>query len=257
MNPADIIRLGIIGNPVKQSQSPRLFREIFAERPDILSRYSYDLIEESDFRKAFERFDRDYYAVNVTAPFKANAFRAADKASPLCTQAGAANILYHKDGRVIADNADCLAVKQILEGLPCDIFSSRVLVIGCGGAGRAAITAAMAAGAKVTVINRTLTTAENFAESLHQYYDSEIGIHRMETLPEEVRKADIIVYALPTAIPELKECDFTGHTVLEAKYYDTSIKPAPVMTYIPGTEWLRLQALATYHILGIATSVEY
>ena len=76
--PADRLRIGLIGHPIGHSQSPALFREYFADRPDILSRWNYDLIERESFPDAYSAFLRDYVAVNVTTPFKEEAFRAAD-----------------------------------------------------------------------------------------------------------------------------------------------------------------------------------
>ena len=76
--PADRLRIGLIGNPIGHSQSPALFREYFADRPDILHHWSYDLIERDSFPDAYAAFLMDYVAVNVTTPFKEEAFRAAD-----------------------------------------------------------------------------------------------------------------------------------------------------------------------------------
>ena len=75
---ADRLRIGLIGYPIGHSQSPALFRGYFADRPDILSRWNYDLIERESFPDAYAAFLRDYVAVNVTTPFKEEAFRAAD-----------------------------------------------------------------------------------------------------------------------------------------------------------------------------------
>ena len=76
--PADRLRIGLIGYPIGHSQSPALFREYFADRQDILQHWSYDLIERESFPDAYAAFLRDYVAVNVTTPFKEEAFRAAD-----------------------------------------------------------------------------------------------------------------------------------------------------------------------------------
>ena len=73
--PADRLRIGLIGYPIGHSQSPALFREYFADRPDILQHWSYDLIERDSFPDAYAAFLRDYVAVNVTTPFKEEARR--------------------------------------------------------------------------------------------------------------------------------------------------------------------------------------
>ena len=62
-------KFGIIGDPVKGSRSPAIFKAGYD------GKYDYDLIEGSDFEKSCNRFLSEYKAVNVTAPFKENAFR--------------------------------------------------------------------------------------------------------------------------------------------------------------------------------------
>lgn len=269
-----------MGWPVRQSLSPELFYETFSGHADVLDRFSYDLLEEDTFAKAFERFQMDYYAVNVTIPYKEPAFRAADEPSAQCRAIGAANLLIHQGDRVVAHNTDIIAVTDILrnhlsghirvqEGPICtpdDIQTGlrvqespictprpKVLVVGCGGAGKAAVAAALSENAEVTVANRTHDTVLRFLEDIKKIYPEEnlLQFTPLETLPDEVRRTDFIIYTIPVTIPELEHCDFTGKTVLEAKYYDPSIKQIPGMNYIPGTEWLRLQALATYRILGL------
>lgn len=86
-------RLGLIGYPVAHSLSPALFREYYASRPDILGNYSYDLIERSSFEEARSVFMQDYAAVNVTAPFKENAFRSADLHDYSAMRCRASNLL--------------------------------------------------------------------------------------------------------------------------------------------------------------------
>ena len=56
-------RFGLIGYPIAHSLSPALFKAAYG------GKYAYDLIEEADFEKAYDRFLQDYHAVNVTAPF--------------------------------------------------------------------------------------------------------------------------------------------------------------------------------------------
>lgn len=70
------MRLGLIGCPISHSKSPALFLEHYASRPDILEHWSYDLIERDTFDEAWAAFLQDYIAVNVTAPFKEDAFKA-------------------------------------------------------------------------------------------------------------------------------------------------------------------------------------
>ena len=190
--PADRLRIGLIGNPIGHSQSPALFREYFADRQDILQHWSYDLIERDSFPDAYAAFLRDYVAVNVTTPFKEEAFRAADvrdRSAGLCQ---ASNLLVKSHFTVcdsvsgadsqslaglngeresiVAYNTDYEAVMEILRDEFLGSASRiRVLVLGCGGAGKAAAAAAYMAGMQVCICNRTLSRAQAFALHLNQF----------------------------------------------------------------------------------------
>ena len=94
-------RLGLIGYPIGHSLSPTLFREYFASRPDILEQW--------------EAFMQDYTAVNVTAPFKENAFRTADSHDYSALRCQASNLLVKTPSEgVKAYNTDFEAVLDIL-----------------------------------------------------------------------------------------------------------------------------------------------
>ena len=158
-------RLGLIGCPIGHSLSPALFREHFASRPDILEHWSYDLIERSTFDEAWKAFLQDYEAVNVTAPFKENAFRAADSHDYSSLRCRASNLLVKTQNEgVKAYNTDFEAVVKILRqelqrtataNTAAEAVEKagrhKVLVIGCGGAGKAATAAALEAGMQVSL----------------------------------------------------------------------------------------------------------
>ena len=176
-------RLGLIGCPISHSKSPALFLEHYASRPDILEHWSYDLIERSTFDEAWNAFLQDYVAVNVTAPFKENAFRAADSHDYSALRCRAANLLVKTQNEgVKAYNTDFEAVVEILrQELQRTATANtavetvekagrhKVLVIGCGGAGKAATAAALEAGMQVSLCNRTVSRAQEFADYLHRY----------------------------------------------------------------------------------------
>ena len=124
------MKLGIIGNPVSHSQSPRLFAELCPGKG------TYDLIEEPDFDKAYARFLRGYDAVNVTMPFKELAYYKCLPGSDAVRTIKAVNILKKEGDKVVGYNSDYLGVRNILEAE--DAAGGRLLVIGCGGAAKAA-----------------------------------------------------------------------------------------------------------------------
>jgi shikimate dehydrogenase len=105
-----------------------------------------------------------FRGANVTIPHKIAALALADEASPGARATGAANTLSFGDGFIRADNTD---VGGLLDALGTSPAGLRCLVLGAGGAGRAAAWALRDAGAaEVSVWNRTAERAEVLAREL-------------------------------------------------------------------------------------------
>ncbi|MBO4468946.1 MAG: hypothetical protein J5740_01025 [Bacteroidales bacterium] len=209
-------KFGLIGNPAAGSKSPALFAAAYG------GRYPYEIIEEEDFDKAFKRFiSEDFKAVNVTAPHKCAAADCADWRSPDVDRIGAANILVKTPaGSVEAFNSDVLAVRKLIDGL--DIRSA--IVIGLGGAGRAAFDACLSAGLKTSF----------------RHHDFAFRYNPVA--------ADLIVYALPKAVSGIEniKCRY----LLEANYLTPCCSDLPgVDHYISGEQWLKAQAILGYGLM--------
>ena len=234
-------RFGLIGHPIAHSLSPALFKAGYE------GRYLYDLIETENFEEAYERFLRDYDGINVTAPFKELAVRKADILSEECRQIGAANILIKTPDGIKAYNSDYLGVRQwlceVVDGLN---IGPTILIVGLGGAGKAAAEAARSLGFRTILMNRTRFSDE---------------IRPLEEFCRCFREADIIIYNIPMAIPqvaELTEDDYRGtKVILEANYKNPSfdknmtdrmIAANPDARYVSGETWLLYQALTGYEL---------
>lgn len=219
-------KFGLIGYPIGHSQSPSLFKEWCG------GKWPYDLIETEDFDKAWDIFLREYDAVNITAPFKEKALLRCDSASRECRKLGAANIAVKTPEGVVAYNSDYLAVKEIIKerGL-----TGVALIVGYGGAGKAAALAARDAGLDVVVCNRTVSKGE--------------GIRPLGEIPVLVPVADIVIYTLPLMIPEMEGLEM--NCVLEANYRNPSLSKLKINDYIAGLEWLKKQAVAGYPLLTL------
>ena len=202
-------KFGLIGHPIAHSFSPALFTAAYG------GRYPYDLIETPDFEEAWARFLSAYKAINVTAPFKANAFECADWKSPECSRVGATNLVVKTPEGLKAFNSDYLGVRSLLEPLGCRTAA----VIGYGGAGKAALAA-----------------AEDLGLDTRLYRHAEIarGV-----------KADVIIYTLPRAVEGIDRLD-CAH-LLEANYRDPCLAGRP--GYIPGSAWLLAQAVTGYALM--------
>ncbi|MBO4558108.1 MAG: hypothetical protein J5693_05830 [Bacteroidales bacterium] len=232
------MKIGIIGNPVAHSQSPRLFAELCPGKG------TYDLIEEPDFEKAYARFLADYDAVNVTMPFKELAYYKCKPGSEAVRTIKAVNILKKEGGLVLGFNSDYLGVKAILERET--VAGDRLLVVGCGGAAKAAAVAAADAGCKVAITNRSYEKCYSFVR--HSVLD--IDVLEMD----KVRLDDysFVIYAVPGPVAQLDGWNFGGKTVLEANYASPCLRErvaADGGKYIGGMVWLREQAVTGFQIM--------
>ena len=148
------IRFGLIGHPIEHSLSPALFKAGYG------GKYPYELIQGEDFETSYQRFIDNYEGINVTAPFKEMAYAKADIVSEECRLCKAANLLIKTPEGIKAYNSDLLGVRMwLMEILNHPSVASdfpTTLVVGCGGAGRAAASAAASLGMKVVLMNRNM-----------------------------------------------------------------------------------------------------
>ena len=263
-------RFGLIGHPIAHSLSPALFKAGYD------GRYPYELIETSGFEDAYGRFLQEYDGINVTAPFKELAFRKADILSEECQRIGATNLLIKTPEGIKAYNSDYLGVRLWLEEVAMPFFDGHsrpttldrkaqqrrdtrvsktfeesrsrptTLVVGLGGAGKAAAEAARSLGCRTILMNRTRHSEE---------------IRPLEDFCRCFREADIIIYNIPTAIPQLDELtddEFNRPKfILEANYKNPSFTESliermkavnPDIGYTSGRTWLLYQALTGYEL---------
>jgi shikimate dehydrogenase len=159
-------RYAVIGNPIGFSKSP-IIHGSFAKMTgqDLV----YEAIEGplGGFAGRVDQFRADgAKGLNITAPFKLDAFAYATERSETAQRAGAANCLKFESDRVIAENFDGIGlVRDITVNLRVKIKGRRVLLLGAGGAGRGALLPFLREDpSELVLVNRTLSKAVALAE---------------------------------------------------------------------------------------------
>lgn len=154
----------VIGNPIGHTKSP-LIHGLFAQ--ETRQNVRYTAIEGPlEPKGAFADAVRSFIAgggkgINITAPFKLEAFAMSDERSERAELAGAANALMFEGGRILADNFDGIGlVRDIEVNLGVPMAGKRVLLLGAGGAARGALLPFLEAlPADLVVANRDVDKA--------------------------------------------------------------------------------------------------
>lgn len=156
----------VFGNPIAHSQSPLIHRH-FAEQTGQDMAYSKQLVEEDRFTEAAEAFFADGgLGLNVTVPFKQDAYAFAARLAPRARRAGAVNTLVRQDDdTILGDNTDGIGMVNDMGNLGWELAGRRLLVLGAGGAVRGVLQPLLECEpAQVVIANRTPHKAEQLAK---------------------------------------------------------------------------------------------
>jgi shikimate dehydrogenase len=141
---------------------------------------------------------------NVTVPHKEAVIPLVDALAPEARAIGAVNTLVvREDGRLEGHNTDALGVRAALEAAGCPVEGVRALVLGAGGAARAAAYALLQGGAEVQVLARRPAQAEALARDLEQAFPGGRivpGPLLPQALPRAAQEAHLLVQATPVGM---------------------------------------------------------
>ncbi|PLA74636.1 shikimate dehydrogenase [Hydrogenovibrio sp. SC-1] len=127
----------VLGNPIAHSKSPMIHR-LFAEQTNQDLTYEAILVdpEETSFQaKVAQLRAQGYQGLNITVPFKLDAFELADQLSERAQLAQAVNTFHFKGGKILGDNTDGIGLINDIElNAGFAIQGKTVLILGAGGA---------------------------------------------------------------------------------------------------------------------------
>lgn len=196
-------QFAVIGNPIEHSRSPEL-HHAFAEKTGVDLQYSKLLAPLDGFEQAVQTFfTENGVGMNVTVPFKEQAFALCDALSERAKIAKAVNTLYMQDGKLIGDNTDGQGLVDALKANGLDLNQASILIIGAGGATRGVIYPLAQAGvAKITIANRTLVRAEQLINDIQAHVPTcQLSALSLDQLQSEANaQFDIVVNATSASL---------------------------------------------------------
>lgn len=160
-------RYAVIGNPIAHSKSPLIHAE-FAKQTEQTLSYTAELVEIGQVAEFVKKFQQNNgKGLNVTVPFKQDAFELAHQLTPRAERAGAVNTLVLNGPEDYAgDTTDGVGlVTDLTRNHRIELKGKNILVLGAGGAVRGVLEAMLEhAPAKLMIANRTVSKAVTLAD---------------------------------------------------------------------------------------------
>jgi 3-dehydroquinate dehydratase/shikimate dehydrogenase len=198
---------GVAGNPVQHSLSPIMMNTAF-HRETVNAVYLALQTEKIEDLLLLIR-EVPVHGISVTMPLKQVIMNHLDRTDALSQKIGAVNtVVRSQDGKLIGYNTDVAGVVRPLEQR-LDLRKAKILVLGAGGAARAAVFGLKQRGAEVFILNRTPQTAQKLARS------AEAKTIRRDQVAKTA--FDVIVNATPVGMAGNKEPAILDEKELNAK----------------------------------------
>ena len=155
------MQLALLGYPLGHSVSPAMHNAALAELG--LADWTYQPwpVAPDYLPAAVARLrEPDYAGANVTVPHKAAVMPHLDGLTPAAQAIGAVNTIVKHEGRLLGHNTDAAGLLADLYSFDVKLNRRTVLILGAGGAARAAVAACLGVGARVRVLARQRAQAE-------------------------------------------------------------------------------------------------
>ncbi len=188
--------------------------------------------------------------LNITSPYKEKILPFLDDIDEAARRSGAVNTIVARQGKLAGFNTDVDGVREALIQHGVTIRGEKALILGAGGAAKAAALALTSEGARVTLVNRTVERARDIARTLP------LSVASLDAIEEEMSDTRILVACMSEGAPVVPpRCLTEGLVVLDAHYREETrlVREAKERkcTVIDGREWLLFQGASAFsHFTG-------
>jgi len=168
----------VIGNPIDHSMSPQIHNS-FAEQFDFKN-YSYEKILSSE--ESFKKTVNDFFkgggsGLNITVPFKVDAYNLCSTLDDTASRCGSVNTLKKESGEIKGYNTDGQGFIDDLIKKDVCINNSRILILGAGGSAMSIVSSLLKKSreSKISILNRTISKADGLIEF---FKNTKLEIHK-------------------------------------------------------------------------------
>ncbi len=234
----------VIGNPVAHSKSPLLFNSFFVRKR--LNAW-YSRIASINFDDALETCRLlKISGVNITMPYKKIATEKIDIVSKEANEVGGVNTLLFEK-QLKGFNTDIFGAINPLKNILGSLKNKKVLVVGAGGAARAALFGLKKEGAICYIANRSVKKGLNVSKKFNAYFLLFDEVNSI--LPD----LDAVVYTIPVKlninISRLKKKSAFFSAIYKQHFFQDECVRNNI-SYIQGEEWLVEQGRVSCNLFG-------
>jgi len=240
---------GVVGDPIAHSLSPAIMNAAF-RRENVNAVY---LTLHAKTLKDLLACVREIpiHGISVTMPYKEAILPHLDNTDSHTTKIGACNtVVRAQDGKLYGFNTDASGIVRPLERRLNTLEGARILVIGAGGAARAAVFGLKERGSEVYILNRSAAPAKKLAHQAHA---------RIMKRPDLKKLAfDVIINATPVGMGNTRESPLHENEINARYVFDMVYDPAETRLLklakergaqvIPGIEMFVHQAARQFEI---------
>ncbi|MFZ0731313.1 MAG: shikimate dehydrogenase [Candidatus Sulfotelmatobacter sp.] len=240
---------GVVGDPIAHSLSPAIMNAAF-RRENVNAVYlSLHAKTLKDLLACVKEIP--IHGISVTMPYKESILPFLDNTDSHTTKVGACNtVVRAQDGKLYGFNTDTAGIVRPLERRLNTLEGARILVIGAGGAARAAVFGLKERGAEVYILNRTAAHAKKLAHQARA---------RIMKRPDLKKMAfDVIINATPVGMGNSRETPLQDKEINARYVFDMVYDPAETRflklakergaQVIPGIEMFVHQAARQFEI---------
>lgn len=222
-------KLALLGKSLEHSISPAMQQAAF-RLLGLDWRYEARPVNEADLGLAVSRMrDVEWVGANITLPYKERIVELLDSLDSGAARIGAVNTIAAHDGRLVGHNTDATALINDLRRLGVALRDRPALILGAGGAARAAAWGLGWSGAQLTLIARTRSRADEWAKQWESEFGRKLPV-RAWRAPSFVSldAGSLIVNATPLGMwPRVEDCPWPDRAPFphSAVVYDMVYRP--------------------------------